>query len=362
MYKILTCLFLLSSIFHLESAFNPYQDVLVNGKTIAKGNGPDCSARYEVIKKVLDLYKRPITVLDIGAAEGYFSFRIAKDYNACVVMIGDPSWNDNVLEKLCEYNTSIDTAILLSKKIMPVELAKMAECEHFDVVLALNVIHHFGEEWQKGYEAILNLGDNIIIETPPRNDLGACGQAFLSPINDSLDLEPHVLLGEFKRHTDPNKADRLVWISKQKSDLSRKAYTFTPAEAIHTFEIVSNFERKTLKKFYGNELIMEKEWIPGINLITFKSLNGSYPTVPVLVDALPPLIAEPSTDWFPHNVIVKGKTLHLIDTDDPYHAGNDTWRFNDKLYQFMLQIIQAGSEQEIIDLYRYFMAFGQVTP
>ena len=56
-----------------------YQDIFINGETVATGYRM-CAERYEAIKKVLDKYKRPITVLDIGASQGYFSFRIASDY------------------------------------------------------------------------------------------------------------------------------------------------------------------------------------------------------------------------------------------------------------------------------------------
>ena len=51
---------------------------------------------------------------------------------------------------------------------MLTDLQKLSECEHFDVVLALNIIHWFPSEWMKIADAILAMGDNIIIETPPQ--------------------------------------------------------------------------------------------------------------------------------------------------------------------------------------------------
>ena len=40
----------------------------------------DCGPRYGMIKPVLDRLDGPFSVLDVGAAQGYFSFRIAQEY------------------------------------------------------------------------------------------------------------------------------------------------------------------------------------------------------------------------------------------------------------------------------------------
>lgn len=240
---LLSCLLLT---LNLQAQPGPYQDVYVNGKTLKQGHGPDCEARYEALKKVLDLYDRPIKILDIGAAEGYFSFRAAHEYGASAVMIGNPKHKNNILQKLCVANTQLDKIILLSKRISLDELEMLAEKEHFDVVLALNIIHHF-KDWERAYETILKLGDQIIIETPPNGDAHACGLSRRAPINARIDREPHTLLGQFQRHTDPTQIDRLVWISMQ------------PA----------------------NSFIVE-----GIHWSTFQALNGTYPTGPKLKKAM----------------------------------------------------------------------------
>ena len=198
----------------LELPQRTYQDVFVNGTILAKGNGPDCASRYEAIKTVLGRYNRPFTILDIGASEGYFSFRTISDYDATAVMIEDPDCRNGFLQKLCAANTDSNQKIdLRFKKVTANELAELAETEHFDVVLAMNVIHHFDADWNKAYEAIKKLGDNIIIETPPDGDQGACGQPCIAPINARIDRESHVLLGRFQRHTDPHLQDRLVWVT-----------------------------------------------------------------------------------------------------------------------------------------------------
>ena len=52
------------------------QDIVVGGLVISKGT-VDCLSKYETIKKeILQHYKRPFNVLDIGSEYGYYSFNI----------------------------------------------------------------------------------------------------------------------------------------------------------------------------------------------------------------------------------------------------------------------------------------------
>jgi hypothetical protein len=154
-----------------------YQDIIINNVVVKKasGNRRDNQLRYQIIKKVLDRYQRPFAMLDIGASQGYYSFRTAHDYDCVCVMIegNNPAYPKvgSQLLNLCKANTSLKNVILLNKQIFPQDLKRLSECESFDVVLALNIIHWFGANWKDVTDAILNMGDNIIIETPPQEDI-----------------------------------------------------------------------------------------------------------------------------------------------------------------------------------------------
>ena len=50
----------------------PYQDLWINGEILSKGCGPDCPSRYETLRPLLNAFKRPFSVLEIGANNGYF--------------------------------------------------------------------------------------------------------------------------------------------------------------------------------------------------------------------------------------------------------------------------------------------------
>src|SRR3990167_10755266 len=153
--------------------YEQYQYVVVNGHVLLNmppTNGQQPEKRYEILEQFLKLYKRPFTMLDIGAAQGYHSLRAAWDYpDSVFVMIegNNPSYplSGDQLLSICKCNTKLDNIIHLNKPIYINDLIELGKCEHFDVVLALNIIHWLGSDYKQVIEALLTLGDHIIIET-----------------------------------------------------------------------------------------------------------------------------------------------------------------------------------------------------
>ena len=155
---------ILENFVHEEYCF--YQDILINGELLKQGTGPDCASRYKAIKKSLQSYRnRPIKVLDIGANNGYFSLRIAQDFDALCVMF---DFSDSLTD-ICRLNDKVDGLIYFKKELSLEDLKILAQEEHFDVVLALNVIHYMAS-WKEMIDVIFALGNTIIIENPPPYD------------------------------------------------------------------------------------------------------------------------------------------------------------------------------------------------
>lgn len=123
----------------------PYQDIIVNDDVLWKGLGPDCQSRYEAIYKVLSKkYDRPITVLDIGANNGFFSISLARDMRALSVMVD----TTDRLADICELNTDVAGKLFYMKQQMSVQdLKELGKDLHFDVVIVLHVLHHI-PEWK----------------------------------------------------------------------------------------------------------------------------------------------------------------------------------------------------------------------
>ena len=281
-----------------------YQDLVVNGNIVKEGVR-ECSARYEAIKPLFEKYDRPITVLDLGAAEGYFSFRLAHDFpHATCVMIEagySQNWNSaKKLKRLCELNTELDNVILLDQRLSNAVLSKLAECEHFDVILAFNILHHIPGNKNTLIKTLRRLGDHVIIETP-------CDIA-LETHNALKNYPAKKTLGQFKRHTSENGFGQLSHLPGTSKKIAKKAMLMPACN----YPIVSNFSEKYLIK--QNRHI---PWQAGINLCTFKCLNGIFRKGTTLTQSLR------ETDWQTHpdltlwNIIIQGEKLRLIDNKGP---------------------------------------------
>ena len=147
-----------------------YQPILINGEEVytsrnASGGSTIIQERYAAIKQVLSQYDRPITVLDLGANNGYFSLKIAEDFDACCVLVD----GTERLTDICTLNAERNRVIHLQKRFNKADIQELARREHFDVVLALHVLHHV-DDWKAWVHTLFALGDNVIIETPSVDD------------------------------------------------------------------------------------------------------------------------------------------------------------------------------------------------
>ena len=173
----------------------------------------------------------------------------------------------------------------MKKRVKTNELKRLAKCEHFDVVLGLNVIHHIGDV-PNSFPAIESLGDNIIIETPDPGDEGACGKHRLDEIYNRVKKE-YKFLGSFTRHTSSNNS--IMGVLEQEKTSFDCRYWDSPEEIdnLNNFQINSNF---TSKKFIS-ESKKKKEtrtWVSGINYRTFQYMNGTYPSKKTLSISINP--------------------------------------------------------------------------
>lgn len=286
----------------------PYQPLYVAGDT--KDIGQERAStpqRYELVAtEVLSHYRRPFTILDIGASMGYFGLRAAHEYDATAVLVETGS----SLPAVCQDNAAAgnDRIIALSRRLTIADLEALAGAEAFDVVLALNVLHWFGAEWAPALAAILELGDKVIIETPPATDTGALGQGVVPDIHRRLlETGGGRLIGETPSHTTAGVMRPIFEFHRPKRQL-RRAYIGAPAHvAIRPHVISATLEERTI--IFAGAGQGPRTWIPGINLRTYLELGGSWPTPPRLAAELMAAaeeLEEPHGDLRPHNVILGG--------------------------------------------------------
>lgn len=151
-----------------------YQDILVNNEVIKIGTNI-CEERFELLRPIFDRYQKPFSMLDIGACEGYFSFRAATEYGANCTMFENGYHTQKPLKllDLCNLNTELEGISLLNYELNLQSLKEFSRREHFDAVLALLVIHQMAEQDKQNFlrdakeyiNIILSLGTDVIIET-----------------------------------------------------------------------------------------------------------------------------------------------------------------------------------------------------
>lgn len=263
--------------------------------------------RYESFKKLLKQYQRPFTMLELFAGNGNLSFTVAKKYNAVCVML--ESNNENDLLKRCLNHSELENIVLITRACSIADLARLGECEHFDIVFAPNIAHYYAD-WQGATKALLTFGDYVILQAPPYDSTLkiAVENFFISHGGQKIAMPPEKLR---------SKTGDIYLFIKNKDSLKRRRWDYSKPQKPGEYKIVSTFSEKTLikrKEKPKGETI--SSWCPGINLWTFKKLNGAYPTHTMIRDMIQPMADLQHNDLHVFNLIIQGKHLEPIDGNE----------------------------------------------
>ena len=318
------------------SSVDTYNDIRINGKTLSLGYR-NSEKRYSEIFKFCKKFNRPISVLDLGAAEGYFTFRLAEDFDGVFVAV--ESNPERKLLELCKKNND-HKVLLLNKQMNLKNLKNIKEVQHFDIVLALNIIHHFDEPFQDVLETLVSMSSFCFLEHPNslENESTKNSQRLDT---EKLDLEKFkpILLNKNPSglgNSLNKKLERNLWLlqNTQSKTIDRgwrgaSKYTeeFGPGNQI---SIKSNFDEINVDYGLRDE---KRNWIQGIDLRTFLEYGGVYPTNKKIINLIDNLKIKNAKDLGPHNLILNGKRLFLIDQNDKLDAVNT----KEKLKEFLKQ-------------------------
>lgn len=284
-----------------------YQDIWVKGSLKSKGVR-ECESRWEMIREYAEEFKRPFTVLDLGANLGYFSLRLAETFDCTVVAIEGiyGKWLQSVLNE-----NGNNRVLLLNKTFSLKNLRDLSQVEHFDLTLALSVIHHIGAKYEDSLEVLRSMGSALIMEIATESN--ACGQSIVKTQFMPDDAE---IIGYGKSHLGGN--PRPVFLLEQEKTKLDRAYLNSPLDDVD-LEIVCDAAQKCVR-----QRGVERPWYRGINLKTFLTYNGVYPSmkkVRELVEA-----AKPTTyhgDIMAHNIILQGDAAQFIDANDERRRNRD---------------------------------------
>lgn len=131
-----------------------YQPRWSAGKTTGRGQR-DCAGRYEAIRAELATRgMHGFTALDLGAYTGYFSLRLAMDFDAKLTAV------DN--------HPALTSAVRHDRRVtaLPARLsaAELRALGRFDVTLCLSVLHHI-PPWRETLAAVRDISTALFIET-----------------------------------------------------------------------------------------------------------------------------------------------------------------------------------------------------
>lgn len=285
-----------------------YQDTYIKGQITSHGER-ECQSRYDLIKPELSRFNRRFSVLDIGASEGYFSFRAANDFDCVSVML---ERSTEPLMSLCKANDN-QNVVFLNHDMSIDNIRSLSTCEHFDVVLAMNVLHHF-DNAVEALNSILLLGDLIIIEIPLPEDINSCGQHNLMPLFSFVHSLSFNVLGLSVSHVTSGVSRQVGYIKSPKTCITRQYLDVPNGINLGSVSIQSDYNSKAVTFYRKSE---HRPWIEGINLRTYQLLGGVWPVrsdVSRMVESVP--VDGKHGDIHPWNFILEGPKVTLIDGAD----------------------------------------------
>ena len=318
------------------SKIDTYNDIRIKGETILSGYR-NSEKRYDEIFQFCKKFNRPITVLDLGAAEGYFTFRLSEDFSGVFVAVENNP--QRKLLELCIKNNNRNI-LLLDKQMNLKHLIHLKEVQHFDIVLALNIIHHFEEPFQDVLETLVSMSSFCFMEHPNSlEDNSTKNSHRLKTEKLRLEKFKPKLLNKNQSglgNSSNQKLERDMWLlenTKPKTidrgwrGSSRYNEQFGPNNEIN---IKSNFDEISVDYSLREE---KRNWIHGIDLRTFLENNGVYPTNDEIIHLIDTMNVDDAQDLGPHNLILNGKQLFPIDQNDKLDDVNT----KEKLKAFLKQ-------------------------
>ena len=244
------------------------------------------SIEQSYLNEMVQLYKRPITFLALGSDCFAMIQTLSKEHEGGFVFIDHTSTPPSHLPTNC---------IHLNVKCETETLTHLGESEHFDLVF----VKDHNQPLDRDYaQALYDLGENVIVHLQ----------------REKRALIPHLLSLNFN-YVKPE----LYHAHHQITFLKRTHWLEMASDANCVRHIHSNYKEKILYKNFDNQSTASV-WLPGINLMTFKMLSGSFPHTDHLQKEIERLYYIPHLDWMPNNIIVQGTNLEFIDFDDPSNS------------------------------------------
>lgn len=271
------------------------------------------------LTQFLNQYKRPITILEIGAQTPDVMALFSQHYKGTYICAHSPC-----TRKLLDYarQRNLKQVIILEKEYTFKDFQQLAACEHPDLTII-----HFDDYSLEEFESFLKIGDYLLLTLPTAND---------------------TLTRYIKRRLKNSKipfypvSHQSILIHTENKILAVTSW-YTKKRAWVTYHIASDFlEKKLIKKHTKNPTSIT-DWLPGINLQTYLALAGIYPSRYHIVDELHTHIHCTHRDTWIANFIIQGNRILMIDWEGQDQEQYDIRHTNKNIFaikKFFTQNIQ----------------------
>jgi len=266
------------------------------------------------ILKLINRYKRPITVLEIGGKSTPYIFYLndiieSKNGVYISLFLDDLSLCKECIDKI-KYKNYVNNIIVQGGHLDYKDWTIFSKCEHIDIVIVNDVYDNYFD--YSKLEQVLN-------------SLVKIGEyTFLKLKRSNFDIINHINL-QPKKIIDSKEKNLLMSVYYRKKSFIQLIRWTKKNMAENDYFIISNF---LTKKFYKNGGKKVTNWIPGINLKTFVMLKGIYPNDYFIYNFFLDISKRLGKDIPYHNdlvignVIIQGHRLELIDFGDNRRNAN----------------------------------------
>lgn len=286
------------------------------------------SERLNLLKPLLDQYHRRFHVLDIGGgieSSQNVGQEIARTYDA-VCTTFEKDWTRSTF-------VPSPRTIVFKHELTVGDMEVFATCEHFDVMLMLNVLHWYESEWKRTLDCALSMCDWLIVQLPSRMDSfnPSCpGRDHVVEMHEyinSLDV-PRELLGEtvqFEGHA-PRPMFKIRGRNYRVRNLTRTHVDANVGWA--NTNVHSTYHQ--LWGWMQDKRKWVSPWMPGMNLYNFCRWGGVWPSADVVDYQLSQVLVargernDGHGDVNVHNVVMDGEVCTLVD-------GHEGWESDDEV-------------------------------